>query len=71
VERLGCSEEVTRIWRDELVASYYIARVARTIADAITATKKEKSIRPDLNKGNRLSKAGYRYVLTQATNEIC
>jgi len=29
VERLGCSEEVTRIWRDELVASYYIARVAQ------------------------------------------
>jgi len=27
-ERLGCSEEVTRIWRDELVASYCIARVA-------------------------------------------
>ena len=25
VERLGCSEEVTRIWRDEFVASYYIA----------------------------------------------
>ena len=28
-ERLGCSEEVTRIWRDELVASYYISRVAQ------------------------------------------
>jgi hypothetical protein len=28
-ERLGCSEEVTRIWRDELVAGYYIARVAQ------------------------------------------
>jgi len=28
-ERLGCSEEVTRIWRDELIASYYIARVAQ------------------------------------------
>ena len=28
MERLGCSEEVTRIWRDELIASYYIARVA-------------------------------------------
>jgi len=29
VERLGYSEEVRRIWRDELVASYYIARVAQ------------------------------------------
>lgn len=28
-ERLGCSEEVTRIWRDELVAGYYISRVAQ------------------------------------------
>ena len=28
-ERLECSEEVTRIWRDELVASYYISRVAQ------------------------------------------
>jgi len=28
-ERLGCSEEVTQIWRDELIASYYIARVAQ------------------------------------------
>ena len=29
IERLGCSEEVTRIWRDELVAGYYISRVAQ------------------------------------------
>ena len=28
VDRLECSEEVAQIWRNELVASYYIARVA-------------------------------------------
>jgi Family of unknown function (DUF6399) len=41
-ERLECSEEVRLIWRDELVASYYIARVAQRQQKADEAKRLNK-----------------------------